>query len=34
VLTSEGGGVRVEIELRAAGPGGTRRGDLEREHPR
>jgi two-component system, OmpR family, sensor kinase len=34
VLTGEGGGVRVEIELRAAGPGGTRLGALEWEHPR
>jgi signal transduction histidine kinase len=34
VLTGEGGGVRVEIELRPAGPSGTHQRDLKREHPR
>ena len=34
VLTGEGGGARVEIELLAASPGGTHHRDPKREHPR
>jgi signal transduction histidine kinase len=34
VMTGDGGGARVEIELRAASPGGTHQGDPKREHPR
>jgi two-component system, OmpR family, sensor kinase len=34
VLTGESGGVRVEIELRAADPGGTHQGDVKQVHRR